>query len=124
VIERLPPLHAPHDRELLAHLGRWQVRRHAARDERFAYLAARAFLHLQLWHPEHNISILTPSQLTRGRFEIAVGAHRAWVPTWPGVVAQLPDHQLPSGSELAALTMWLVVRSEVDARRPNQGLAS
>ena len=115
--ERLPPLHAPDDRELIANIGPWQVRRHAERDERFAYFASRAFLHVQLWRPDHEVSILTPSRLTRGRFEIAVGWRRVWVSTWPGVVAQLPEHELPSGSELAALTMWLVVRSEIAARR-------
>lgn len=114
---RLPPLHAPDDRELLAHVGTWQVRRHALHDERFAYCASRAFLHVQLWRPDRQISILTPSRLTNGRFEIARGWRRASVSTWPGVVALLPDHELPSGSELAALTMWLVVRSEVVARR-------
>lgn len=110
---RLPPLHAPGDRELLARVGPWEVRRYAAGDHRFAYFASRAFLHLQLWHPVRQISVLTPSRLTGGRFEIACGARRAWVPTWPGVVAQLPDHELPGSAELAALAMWLVVRCEV-----------
>ena len=115
---RLPPLHGPGDRELFARVGPWEVRRYAAGDHRFAYFASRAFLHLQLWHPQHQISVLTPSRLTGGRFEIACGAHRAWVPTWPGVVAQLPELGLPGSAEIAALAMWLVVRCEVSARAP------
>jgi hypothetical protein len=111
----LPPLHAPTDRELFARVGSWEVRRHGAEDERFSYLASRAMLHVQLWHPMRRISILTPSRLTGGRFEIARGLHRVTVATWPGVVALLPDHDLPGSAELAALTMWLVVRCEVAA---------
>lgn len=112
----LPPLHAPHDRELFARCGAWQVRRHADADPRFVYLASRELLHLQLWHPAHNTSVLTPSRLTGGRFEIAIGWKRASVSTWPGVVALLPDAGLPGGAELAALSMWLVVRREVAMR--------
>jgi hypothetical protein len=116
--ERLPPLHVPSDRELLARVGPWEVRRHAVADERFAYFASRALLHLQLWHPEQRISVLTPSRLTGGRFELARGARRASVANWAGVVAQLPDHDLPGSAELVALTMSLVVRCEVAAIRP------
>lgn len=111
----LPPLHAPFDRELVAGAGPWEVRRHAVSDERFAYFAERELLHLQLWHPIERISVLTPSRLSGGRFEIACGARRAWIATWDGVVEQLPDHRLPGGAELAALTLWLVIRCEVAA---------
>lgn len=112
---RLPPLHAAADRELFARIGPWEVRRHASEDKRFTYLASRALLHVQLWDPERRISILTPSRLTGGRFEIARGAHRMPVETWPCVLAILPSHGLPGSAELAALTMWLVVRCEVAA---------
>lgn len=115
--ERLPPLHAPQDRELIANVGPWEVRRYAGADERFAYFSSRAFLHVQLWCPHRQISVLTPSRLTRGQFEIAKGWRRAWVPTWSGVITRLPDADLPSASLLAALTMWLVVRCEVVACR-------
>lgn len=70
-------------------------------------------LHLQLWHSANLISVLTPSQLTGGRFEIATSTRRTSVADWTGVIAQLPDQQLPCRAELAALTMWLVVRCEV-----------
>jgi hypothetical protein len=116
VLERrvgaLPPLHSPFDRELLARVGPWEVRRHARDDGRFAYLATRSMLHVQLWHPDHRVSVLTPSRLTGGRFEIASSTRRAWVADWDAVVAQLPDHQLPRRSDLAALSLWLVVRHE------------
>jgi len=74
-LARLPPLHAPFDRELLARVGPWEVRRHA--DDRFGYFATRSLLHLQLWHPACRVSVLTPSRLTGGRFEIATDTRRA-----------------------------------------------
>lgn len=113
---RLPPLHAPMDRELVARIGPWQLRRHRDCDERFSYLASRAFLHLQLWRPDRGISVLTPSSLTGGQFEIAVGWSRMSASTWQAVVEALPEHDLPSGSKLATLSIWLVVK--------HQGLAS
>lgn len=106
-VDKLPPLHAPHDRELLARVGPWEVRRHA--DDRCADFATRSLLHLQLWNPVLRVSVLTPSRLTGGRFEIATETRRAWVVDWPGVVEQLSDHELPNASELAALTLWLIV---------------
>jgi hypothetical protein len=117
----LPPLHAPCDREVVAHVGPWEVRRHAAGDIRFAYLASRSLLHLQLWQPARRISVLTPSRLTGDRFEIAACWRRAWVSTWHGVLAQLPDLQLPSGAELAALTTWLVCRARPVATTDSRG---
>lgn len=116
-IGALPPLHSPFDRELLARIGPWEVRRHATDDGRFAYFATRSMLHVQLWHPEHRVSVLTPSLLTGGRFEIAFSTRRAWVADWDGVLGQLPDHELPRRSELAALSLWLVVRNETSAAK-------
>jgi hypothetical protein len=114
-VARLPPLHAPFDRELLARVGPWEVRRHA--DDRVGYFATRALLHLQLWHPTCRVSVLTPSRLTADRFEIATETRRARVDDWAAVLDELPDHDLPGGSELATFTMWLVVRCEITARR-------
>jgi hypothetical protein len=118
-VARLPPLHAPFDRELLARVGPWQVRRHA--DDRVGYFATRALLHLQLWHPIRRVSVLTPSRLTGDRFEIATDTWRARVDDWAAVLDELPDHELPGGSELATFTMWLVVRCEIAARRACSG---
>lgn len=127
-ISALPPLHSPFDRELLARFGPWEVRRHATDDSRFAYFATRSMLHVQLWHCELRLSVLTPSKLTGGHFEIASSTRRAWVADWDGVLSQLPDHELPRRAELAALSLWLVVRNETSAakdrgRRTEEGLA-
>ena len=48
----------------------WQVRSFPLTDPRFAFLAPRGWWHLQLWHPDAGISVLTPSGLTRNDYEI------------------------------------------------------
>ncbi len=62
-----PPPHDPRDRELVMHLGAWEVRVSTGRA--FEYFVPRGLWHVQLWHPEAQISILTPSRLTAGAFE-------------------------------------------------------
>ena len=62
-----PPPHDPRDRELVMQLGRWEVRVSTGRA--FEYFVPRGRWHVQLWHPEAGISILTPSKLTAGAFE-------------------------------------------------------
>ena len=39
-------------------------------DPRFEYFVRKKMMHLQLWHPLIWVSVLTPSKLTLGRFEI------------------------------------------------------
>lgn len=109
-------LHALAERETFARLGEWEVRRHAERAAQHTYFAPRGFLHLQLWHPSARVSILTPSRLTHGRFEIWRDGIRIAVRAWNDVTARLVDLEVPSASEVAALCRWTVVRDEVDAR--------
>jgi hypothetical protein len=110
-------LHSPHDRALLARCEAWEIRRYDEDDPRFAYLAARGQLHLQLWHPIDHVSILSPSALTNDRFEISRHASRVLVSNWLGVVDLLRDYKLPKSAELASLMTWLIVRYEVAAYR-------
>ena len=62
-----PPPHDPCERELVMHLGPWEVRVSTGRA--FEYFVPRGLWHVQLWHPEAGISILTRSRLTAGAFE-------------------------------------------------------
>jgi hypothetical protein len=48
-------------------LGAWEARLFGSR--MFEYFASRDLWHMQLWHPESGVSVLTPSRLTRGRYE-------------------------------------------------------
>ena len=111
------PLHAIADRQVVARLGVWEIRRYPETDERHVYFASRGFLHLQLWNPSTRTSILTPSRLTGDRFEIARDWTRYAVKRWHEVVDLLRDATLPSGAEIAALHTWMIVRDEVAARR-------
>lgn len=62
-----PPPHDPRERDLVLTLGGWQVRLFG--DAKFRYFASRGLWHMQLWHPETEISVLTPSRLTCGFYE-------------------------------------------------------
>jgi hypothetical protein len=48
----------------------WQLLATAHNDPRHRYLAARGMLHLQLFHAGQELSLLTPSPLTAGRYEL------------------------------------------------------
>ncbi|MGK3987002.1 hypothetical protein WME99_28440 [Sorangium sp. So ce136] len=82
-----PPPHDPRERELALVVAGWEVRLFAGR--KFDYFVTRGFWHLQLWHPEARVSVLTPSRLTRGLYEAYPIAN------WK---AQAPDYE-----KLAAL---------------------
>jgi hypothetical protein len=107
-----PPPHDPGERVVVAHAGPWELRQFADGDPKLAYLAPRGFLHAQLWHPGHATSILTPSRLTAGHFEIWTPAWRIAASTWSAVTARLPGHQLMGPAWLRAIDRWLVARHE------------
>jgi hypothetical protein len=109
-------LHGVGERVAFAQLGAWQVKRHAESAEPHAYFASRGFLHLQLWHPEAQVSILTPSRFTHGRFEIWRDWARIAVRDWGDVIRRLSDLALPTAVEINALVRWTVIRDETDAR--------
>jgi len=62
-----PSPHDPRERELAAIVDGWEVRLFGGR--KFQYFVTRGFWHIQLWHPEARVSILTPSRLTCGFYE-------------------------------------------------------
>ena len=68
----LPVEHWPDRRALVYTHEGWECRSHARNDINYADMAARGQLHLQLWHPHARVSILTPSLLTDGEFEVCV----------------------------------------------------
>ena len=63
-----PPPHDPTERELAWIVDGWEVRVFSGR--RLDYLASHGMGHVQLWHPPTGVSILTPSGLTAGAFEV------------------------------------------------------
>jgi hypothetical protein len=74
-----PPPHDPRERVPVSRARGWDVRSFLLEDRRFAYFAPRSLWHMQLWHAGAGVSVLTPSRLTRGRYEIVgVGGARSW----------------------------------------------
>ncbi|WP_437996055.1 hypothetical protein WMF26_33375 [Sorangium sp. So ce185] len=93
-----PPPHDPRERELALVVAGWEVRLFVGR--KFEYFVARGFWHLQLWHPEARVSVLTPSRLTRGLYEAyPIANWKAQAPDYDKLVtllgglfaAKLPD---------------------------------
>ena len=68
----LPAEHWPDRRALVYTHEGWECRSHARNDVNYSEMAARGQLHLQLWLPHARISILTPSLLTDGEFEVCL----------------------------------------------------
>ncbi len=65
-----PPPHDPRERILVDHLGDWEIRVFSPTGDFHRYFAAKGMLHVQLWHAEARLSLLTPSPITAGRFEV------------------------------------------------------
>jgi hypothetical protein len=88
------------------------VRTFAVTDPRFQYFARRGLWHLQLWHPKAGVSILSPSGLTLGHYEIyPVAGWKHWARDHDDLVRALGTHHPlvpPSAGTLAALEAWLV----------------
>jgi hypothetical protein len=119
-----PPPHDPRERVLVATAGAFEVRAFPPSDPKHAYFAARALLHLQLWHPSAGVSLLTPSRLTRNAYELFP------VDGWKRAVRSAEDArrlaryahgvELPSPLQLAALIEWHVRGDERRAAQPRR----
>lgn len=91
-------------------LGEWEARLFG--DRMYEYFRPRGLWHLQLWHPRRRISVLSPSRLTRGRWEAF--PIRGWKQDGSsyGVVAEHIESEhpvrMPSDAAVAALERSLV----------------
>lgn len=65
-----PPPHDPRDRVLLDVIEGWEIRVFEPGSRMERYFSDCGFDHLQLWHASLGFSLLTPSRLTEGRFEV------------------------------------------------------
>lgn len=119
VSSMIPPLHAPHDRVVVGQVGAWELRHYREGDRRLAYFADKGFAHVQLWHAATGTSILTPSRLTGGEFELWCAPERVLCPAWPGVEAELRDRGIapPGRHAVRALERWFVLPTESRAGR-------
>lgn len=107
-----PPPHDPRDRVLVTTAGAWQVRVFADSDPKLEYFVRRGLHHLQLWHPEAGVSVLSPSGLTIGQYEtFPIAGWKRQARTRDDLVALLRAHhrlELPSAGTMAALEAWFV----------------
>ena len=58
-------------RVLVFWLGEWEVLMYRPCSDMHRLLVVNGMFHLQLWHPESLTSILTPTTLTEGQFEVS-----------------------------------------------------
>ncbi|GJL50276.1 MAG: hypothetical protein NPIRA01_15030 [Nitrospirales bacterium] len=65
-----PPPHDPRDRTRVGRIDGWEVRMFSQHDTQRKYFVHKAFTHLQLWHPNWKVSVLTPSHLTGNFYEL------------------------------------------------------
>jgi len=90
----LPPPHDPRERDLVLASGEWEVRIFSGR--KFQYFVTRGFWHLQLWHPDARVSLLSPSRLTHGFYEALTATN--WKIQAATYEALLPACRMPPSS--------------------------
>jgi len=105
-----PPPHDPAERVLITRVDGWHVRDFGYDDIRLAYFATRGYSHFQLWHPHQRVSVLTPSRLTDGTYEVfPVGTWKRRAADWSALATLLRAHhdlEPPSEACLRALERW------------------
>jgi hypothetical protein len=115
-----PPPHDPRERRVVGHVERWEVRAFPRSDPRYAYFAARGLWHIQLWDPISRVSILTPSRLTLGRYEVfPVRGWKALASDHDELTKLFAGHErtLPSAATLTLLQRWFVEGVEREVAR-------
>jgi hypothetical protein len=103
-------------RVLLQEVAGWEVRDFAETARWRRYPVGYQMTHLQLWHPAAGLSVLTPSALTAGRFEIfPLDGFRVRVVGY-GLLYKLLSERAglspPGPARFAALYLWFVRRVE------------
>lgn len=100
-------LHAPEQRELLAMVEAWEIRR-------FPGTPLRAMVHVQLWHPDLDVSIITPSRATAGCFEARIDGDHLIARTWDVLRRELVKRGVvpPGRHTIRSLERWFVLSTE------------
>ncbi len=112
-----PAPHDPREREVVASAGGWEVLQFPEGDSRIRYFAPRDMLHLQLWHPGRRISILTPSRITGGLYEVVLASfgdrgRTSSLPALREALREVLSVDLPSDRQFQRWTSWYVERYE------------
>lgn len=72
------PQHDPSLRERFATLGSWDLRQLPSDDFRLPYFLAHRLFHVQILNLEARTSILSPSRLTNGCWDVLAANHGRW----------------------------------------------
>jgi hypothetical protein len=118
-------LHGSSGRSSAVAATRWEVRAFPAGGRMHRYFAPRGLLHVQLWQPESEVSVLTPSRLTLGRWEVfpvdgwKLGADR--VAELRRLIRIRFGVEPPTPTQLTAVRAWFVDREERRARAAQSG---
>jgi len=113
VNEALHLLHTHAGQPPLASIDGWELRQFHPHAE------PRGTSHLQLWQPADRISIVTPSRLSAGRFEVRIAGELISAQAWPALERELARRHIrvPGRHTIRALERWFVLRSESKAAR-------
>lgn len=107
-----PPPHDPAERVAVDRVGEWEVRVSDPKGPFHTYFARRGMLHVQLWHPEAEVSVLTRSKITANRFEVF--PYQSWkrpcfdLAEVRAAVRREHGLSLPSAARLEAIERWFV----------------
>jgi hypothetical protein len=109
IFNNAPP-HDPAEREVFGAAGDWQLL--AFTDRKREYFLSRGLWHVQLWHADAGVSVLTPSRLTGGCFEVyPFRGLKARARAYDALArAVRGDHgiEVPPASLIARLQRWFV----------------
>lgn len=103
-------------------IGGWEIRIFPDGDRKAEYFAPRGFLHAQLWHPLARVSVLTPSALTGGLFELF--PYQGWkAPVCNpsllrALIVETHGVSFLTVPQMEAVMEWHVRAAERRARRP------
>ncbi len=79
--------HDPMERACVYRHRGWEIRTFAWNSQKHRFFAGQGMLHLQLWAPIADVSILTPSRLTDGMYDLWVSGRRIRLGCFRGVSA-------------------------------------
>jgi hypothetical protein len=107
----LPRPHDPDDRVLVATIGPWELRDFAEGSSFARFFAKHGIAHRQLYARAVGLSILTPSPLTEGEFDLRSIDGERWATRSERALREHVSERygaaLPDGVALRALARWI-----------------
>jgi hypothetical protein len=111
--------HDPRDRVCATKLGEWEARLIPRADPIHRLLLEQGALHLQLWHPGSQLSVLAPCPTVRRAPAFLIDGWLIFSATEArvrAILARTCGLALPAQSSLEALVRWFVLREHRVAR--------